>query len=129
FVAYTWFALDGKCELRIVDNDGTHPRVLLRNDTIDYPVPIEWSRDGRTILASLTRVDHSKLLALVSVDDGTLRPIKELGTLVSQHAGLSPDGEFVVYDAPQQPSASARDIFIIRSNGTEDRRLVEHPAN
>ena len=129
FVAYTWFALDGKTEVRVIDMEGQHPHVLLRNDTVDYPVPFEWSRDGKWILATLTRPDHSVLLALVSATDGTVRPLKELGDTAPEHASLSPDGEFIVYDAHQGPASAARDIFIIRANGTEERPLIEHPAN
>ena len=129
FVAYTWWTLEGHYELRTVDVEGKQPRVLMRNEAVDYPQPIEWSRDGKWILSALTRPDHTTQLALVSVDDGTVRAVKELGTAAAQHASLSPDGEFVVYDAPQQASAAARDIFIVRSDGSEDRRLVEGSAN
>ncbi len=129
FVAYSWYALDGKYEIRIVDVEGKRARVLLRNDAVDYPMPIEWSRDGKWILATLMRPDHSAQLALVSVDDGTVRPLKELGSLVPQHASLSPDGQFVVYDAPQVGSATGRGVFIIRTDGSDDRRLVEGAAN
>jgi len=129
FVAYTWFALDGKSELRIIDVDGRHPRVLVRSDAVDYPIPIEWSRDGKAVLTDITRPDHTKVLALVTAEDGTIRPIKELGVDGSQHASLSPDGDFLVYDAPQAVGAIPRDLFIIRSDGTEERRLIEHPAN
>jgi eukaryotic-like serine/threonine-protein kinase len=127
--AYTWFALDGKSEIRVIDLEGAHPRVLLRSETVDYPMPFEWSRDGKWILATLTRPDHSKVLALVSAEDGTVRPVKELGTDGPQHASMSPDGEFIVYDVHQRPASAARDIFIIRANGREERRLIEHPAN
>jgi Tol biopolymer transport system component len=129
FVAYTWFALDGKTELRVIDIEGTHPRVLLRNDTVDYAVPHEWSRDGRWILSTLTRPDHSMLLALVSAEDGAVRPVKGLGASAPEHASISPDGEWIVFDAHQQPDTATRDILIIRSDGTDERRLVEHPAN
>jgi serine/threonine protein kinase/Tol biopolymer transport system component len=129
FVAYAWYALDGKYELRVVDIDGRRPRVLLRSEAIDYLVPLQWSRDGKFILSTLTRPDLSVQLALVSSDDGVVRPIKELGGVSPHYASLSPDGQFVVYDAPQQRSAAARDVFIVRSDGTDDRHLIDHPAN
>ena len=129
FVAYRWYALDGKYELRVVGIDGRRMRVMLRSDAIDYPMPFAWSRDGKLILSTLTRPDHSVQLALVSVEDGTVRPVKELGAESPLHVSLSPDGQFIVYDAPQQPSASARDVFIVRSDGSDERRLIDHPAN
>lgn len=127
-VAYRWHALDGKYELRASDIDGKRPRVLLRSEAIDFPWPFEWSRDGKWILATLTRADRSVQLALVSVDQSMVRPIKELDAW-PRHASISPDGAFIVYDAPQETTGAARDIFIVRADGSEERRLIEHPAN
>lgn len=129
FVAYAWYALDGKWELRVVDVEGRRPRVLIRSSTLDYPVPVEWSRDGKSILTMLMQTDRSVQIALVAVEDGTVRVVKEMGTVAPMHTSLSPDGDFIVYDSPQQPSAAARDVFIVRPDGSDDRRLVEHPAN
>jgi serine/threonine-protein kinase len=129
FVAYTWYALDGKYELRVVDTAGKRPRVVLRSDTFSYLTPLQWSPDGAAIMSALGKPDLSTELALVSVTDGTVRPIKDLGTTPTQHASLSPDGRFVVYDAPQAGSVGARDIFIIGADGSGERRLVEHPSN
>ncbi len=128
FVAVAWWAKDGKYELRVVEVEGKGSRVLLRSDAVDVPVPVEWSRTGDSILSILTRRDHTNQLALVSVADGGMRTVKELGTVMPQHASLSPDGEFVVYDYPQEQADSARDIFIIRRDGSEERRLIEFPA-
>jgi len=127
-VAYAWYALDGKYEVRVIDMEGKHPRVLLRSDWLDYPIPIEWAHSGQAILAALKRTDYSVQLALISVQDGSVHPVKELNTFPT-HASLSPNGDFVVYDAPQQAAANGRDIFIVRSDGSDERRLVEHPAN
>jgi serine/threonine protein kinase/Tol biopolymer transport system component len=129
FVAYSWSALDGKYELRLVDIEGKRPRVLVRSDALDYPIPLQWSHDGRSILASLERPDHTFHLALVSAEDGTVRTMKDLGATRPLYASLSPDGEFVVYDAFKTASAKSRDVFIIRSDGSEERPLIEHPAN
>src|SRR5262249_14337935 len=68
-------------------------------------------------------------LALVSADDGSVRPIRDLGDASTEHASISPDGQFIVYDGPQKPLAAARDIFIVRNDGSGDRRLIEHAAN
>jgi serine/threonine protein kinase/Tol biopolymer transport system component len=129
YVAYGWHTLDGKFELRVTDLEGQQPRVLLRDASIESADPLQWSNDGRSVLTTLTRYDHTTLLALVSVDEGTVRPVKELGTDSVQSASLSSDGKFIAYDFPQQRSAEARDIFIVRSDGTDNRRLVEHQAD
>jgi len=128
-VAYQWQALDGKSELRVIDIDGKRPQVLIRSDALEYSVPIQWSRDGKFILASLQRPDRTWQLAFVSAENGAVRPLKEMGVARPVYASISPDGEFVVYDAPQTAAGAARDIFIVRTDGSDDRRLVEHSAN
>src|SRR4029079_9884129 len=55
--------------------------------------------------------------------------VKETGTSRPEYASVSPAGDFVAYDLPQQSSSTARDIFIVRADGSDDRRLIEHPAN
>jgi Tol biopolymer transport system component/predicted Ser/Thr protein kinase len=127
-VAYTWWALDGRHELRVIGTDGRRARVLLRSDAVDVPRPIEWSRDGTSILSALTRNDGMTDLALVSTEDGGIQVIRELPADV-RHASLSPDGRRVVYDAPQQPADGARDIFIGPADGPDHRALVTHPAS
>jgi Tol biopolymer transport system component len=127
-VAYTWFALDGKYELRVADIEGRRPRVLLRGEDVACPWPVEWSRDGRSILAILQKYDHSHQLALVSASDGTVRVVKHLGMTPPLHASLSPDSAYVVYDHPQQPNEFPRDIFIVGADGSSDWPLVRAPS-
>ena len=129
YIAFGWSALDGQYELRIVDFDGTDPRVLLRGESIEYAAPIQWAHDGSSVLALIMRTDHYAQLALVDVDSGGVRAVAELGSAWPQYAGLSPDGHFVVYDAPQRTAPGARDIFIVRADGSGGHPLVEHPAN
>ena len=57
-----------------------------------------------------------------------MQAVKDLGAVMPQHVSLSPDGEFLVYDYPQRRNASARDIFIVRWDGSGERRLIEFPA-
>ena len=124
FVAYTWWEVGGKGEMRVVDIDGRRPRVVLRSHTDEPPWPLEWTHDGKSILSLL-----GAQLAFVSVDNGAVRPIKTFDSSIPQHFSVSPDGGSIVYDLPQDPSAVSRDIFIVRSDGTDERRLVEHQAN
>jgi serine/threonine-protein kinase len=126
-VAYTWWALDGRYELRVIGADGRRPRVLLRSDEVDVPRPFEWSRDGASILCGLARRDGHVALARVSADDGAVRVVRELPADV-RHASLSPDGGALVYDAPQRPGDPRRDVFIAQADGSDARPLVAHPA-
>jgi serine/threonine-protein kinase len=128
-VAFGWHALDGQFELRVVDLDGTHPRVLLRDSRMDFAEPLEWARDGSAILTLAQGTDHSSELVLVSVDDGTVRHVKRFGDAMPKFASLSPDGRYIAYDAPQAEGIAARDIFLIGSDGRDDHPLVVHRAN
>ena len=89
FVAYTWWALDGRYELRVIGTDGRRPRVLLRRDEVDVPHPLEWSRDGTAILTTLSRTNGTNALALVFVEDGRMQVVQELAA-ATRHASLPP---------------------------------------
>jgi serine/threonine-protein kinase len=128
FAAYTWHALDGGHELRVVGTDGKRPRVVLRSASISEPMPLEGSRDGRSVLCVLAHTDGRNQLALLDVEDGRVRVVRELGYDPPRHASVSPDGEWVVFDAPAGPRG-ARDIFVTRADGTEAHALVAHPAH
>ena len=125
FVVAAWWGKDDPYTLRVVEVENKHSRSLTSNEGVE---PVEWSRDGASILSILTRADHSNQLALVSAADGGIQVVKDLGPVRPQHVSLSPDGEFLVYDYPQLKNASARDIFIIRRDGSDERRLIEFPA-
>ena len=112
----------------MTDIDGKRPRVLLRGAEIAYAVPLEWSRDGHSILAVLTAPDRSYQLALVSAVDGAVRLVKRLGNDAPLHASLSPDGNFVAYDQSPQHSAPSRDLFIVAVDGSIDQPLVTFPS-
>jgi len=126
-IAYEWSALDGADELRISDLQGAHPRVLLRDAAIEHSVPLQWSHDGQSILALLVRAESTDL-ALIATDDGSVRVLEKLSTWPI-FASISPDDHYVVYDGPQSAAATARDIFIVESDGSNAHRLVQHPSN
>jgi len=128
-VAYMWWALDGKYEMRVMGTDGREPRVLLHRADVEEPRPVEWSRDGSWILSILSRKDGTHQLALVAAEDGSVRPVRELGTVMPLNVSLSPDGAFVVYDAPQAGSRNMRDVFVVGADGRDPRVLQHHPGN
>jgi Tol biopolymer transport system component len=129
FVAYAWMALDGRYEMRVVGADGKRPRVVLRSEAVDEPQPVEWYRDGASILSILTTPDGANRLALVAADGSGTKVLRDLGSDVPLYASRSPDGEHVVYDAPATPSDEAREIYIVDAEGGEPRTLAAHPAN
>ena len=128
-IAYTWFNKDRSFDLRLVRVDGSKPRVLYRNDEIEYIQPSQWSVDGKQILALISRKDHTSQIALISVADGSARVLKTLDWRYPLRMGFSPDGRFVVYDFPPQEKFPNRDIFLLATDGSREIPLVQHPAN
>ncbi len=128
-VAYVWFHKDLTCDLRLIDLDGSNPRVLYRDDEIDYVQPDAWSPDGKYLLAHFFRKDSTSLIGWVSLADGSARFVKTLGARGPTKISISPDGRYIVYDYPTQPDLPERDIFLLTADGKREIPLVKHPAN
>jgi Tol biopolymer transport system component len=125
-VAYTWYDGGTRFELRLMGFNGSNSRVLYRNEKVYHPRLSDWTPDGKHILAVL----HYNQIVLISVADGSVRVLKTLERFPN-HAMLSRDGRYVVYDHPQRPDAAERDICLFSLAAPQERelRLVEHPAN
>jgi Tol biopolymer transport system component len=125
-VAYTFYNHErGLFELRVVDWDGSEPRVL---QDIDWEMePYAWSWDGRFILASRmgAEVDPPELI-LVATADGSMTVLESWGP---EHADFSPDGRFVAYDGPSREHAEQRDIFVLELEGGRRTRIVNDASD
>ena len=99
-VAYAWFNEAGFYELRVMDIDdrGSLPRVLFRNEEAAFVQPSAWSPDGKQILTLFFRRDNSSQIAMVSAEDGSARVLKSLDWVYPRKMDLSPDGRWIVYD-------------------------------
>jgi Tol biopolymer transport system component len=128
-IAYAWFNEDWRFDLRIVGLDGSEPRLLFSDDSVDYVQPEAWSRDGEQILASIAKMDGTNHIVLISATDGSVRSLKALDWRAPARMDLSPDGQFIVYDLEQEDDPENRDLFVLASDGSDEHRLVEHPAN
>ncbi|MCI0419247.1 MAG: hypothetical protein L0312_08515, partial [Acidobacteria bacterium] len=127
-VVYAWF--NGKFyELRVVSVDGAEPRVLYRNEEVEYAEPAAWSRDGRQVLAAFNRKDKTNQIVLVSIPDGKARVIKSIGWRWPERMSLSPDARYVVYDFPQDERSLQRDVHLLAADGSQEVPLVRHPAD
>ena len=136
-LAYQWIdygADDGVCcaDLRIKPLDaepGAEPRILYRNADTIYPVPHDWSPDGKHVLTDLTRRDWSHQIAIISVADGSIRVVKSFDWRSASAMRFSPDGNHILYDFAPDEEATERDIFMLASDGSREIRIVEHPAD
>jgi Tol biopolymer transport system component len=125
FVAVDWYN-ERDASLRVVGTNGTPPRVLV--DPPGHVSAYEWSRDGSMILAALGREDGN-ILALVAARDGGVRALRQLGSGYPNHASLSGDGRYVVYDYPEHDGAADHDLFVLDTHTTEVWPLAASPGH
>lgn len=135
-VAYLW-NMGEKGELRIVHRDGGKPRTLVPAKLW----PQSWSKDGRHILAlgpyrKAWPSRSEKLDGILWVDaaTGKTNMVKLLPDGDdSVTASLSPDGKYIAYcyarNEPGSTNAARSDIRIVNLDGSNDRSLIDHPAN
>src|SRR4029453_2003003 len=66
-VAFQWMTTKKSYELRVVDRLTKDVRVLLHNELLDYPLPIQWSADGSVVLLWSKDLQGTGYIALVDV--------------------------------------------------------------
>jgi Tol biopolymer transport system component len=125
-IAFEWLcdAADHPIEFRVMRLDGSQPRTLYSAGKSEWASLYDWSPDGKQILASLP----GKKLSLISVADGSIRILKALER-DSSKARFSPDGRYIIYDAPQSTDSLDRDIHVMSIQDAGDRQLVSHSAD
>src|SRR5689334_11428461 len=97
-VAYGWtleFPRPGKdpySELRLIGLNGGTPRLLVASKPdVKSIIPLDWSPDGRWIVARLNRGDGTAQIALASLADGTVRVLKTVGWQGAMRMVFSPE--------------------------------------
>ncbi len=128
-LAYAVLNNDYRVEFRLVGTDGSEPRTMLQDK--DYEAgPMAWSRDSRFILGFRQKNKTGYELFVMSVADGSFQVLKTSTKAVpSWNMGFSPDGKYIVYDAPQEENSKQYDIFLLSRDTQQETRLVEHPAH
>ena len=112
--------------VRIVPLDGkSAPRTVHRS--ANYLFIRAWAPDGQSLLVTRDLDDDTWQIAMLSVQDGSIRQLKSLqwGKI---GASISPDGRYIAYDAPVG-DGPARDIFVLAADGSWEAAVVQHPAN
>lgn len=108
---------------------GSPPRLLYRNEEVQFIKPTMWSADGQYILALVFGRKILNQIVLFSAADGAMRVLKSPFWIYPKMMGLSPDGRWVVYSLNQDPPHLQHDIYLLATDGSRDIPLVEHPAN
>jgi Tol biopolymer transport system component len=136
YLAYCWWSTkDAKVgpqskfaiELRVADlRDGTI-RVVFADAGTRVPRVLDWSPDGRSILAALHTVGAkvTSRLSWISASDGAERPLVPAGdSELDYEACVSPNGAYVVYRSSPSNSYGADTTIVIPSRGGTGKPLL-----
>ena len=122
-IAYAW-TMENVAELRVIPTAGGTPRTVYRGKSPnEYLLPHDWTADGKQLLVGRKLADNSWQIAMVSVADGTVRPIKSVGWGLTDPQ-LSPDGRFIAYAAQR----GGGDILLLAADGSSETTLVSGPG-
>jgi Tol biopolymer transport system component len=127
WVAYTWSDSIGTA-LGVVDIEGNSPRILYREEDTDWIQAVDWSPDGRSILAWRQAHGQDELL-VISAENGSMRLLKTFGGGEAYDFLFSPDGRFVAYSKTGEDREENRDIFALDVSTGNENTLVRHPAD
>jgi Tol biopolymer transport system component len=125
WVAYSWYG-DNTREMRLMPNEpGAQPRTLKG----DGGVPLAWTADGKSILF-VWFVDSQLQLSWLSVEGGSVRPIKTLGRQDGTSVPhLAPDGLHFVYSAPERADSLDRSLYLLSADGATETVLIRGGIN
>lgn len=135
-IAYVWNISSGAqyadfaVELRVVGLDGGKPRVLSRYDDVEALGSLDWSADGKQIVA-LIRKSRAQQLAIISVADGSTRILADIKERIIYPTTIrfSPDGRYAAYESTLDNTFPERDIFLISIGTGQVTPLIQHPAD
>ncbi len=130
-VAYAWFDGKQQYQLRVIDltqPGQPEPRVLLVRDDVEWIAPHDWSPDGRSIVVVVSKNLKSDL-AVVSVDDGSLRRLRSVHWQDVTKAVFSPDGRYLACSLLVNTSNSEeRDLYVIDVATGRESRVAPNPG-
>ncbi len=116
-------------ELHQIAIDGSGDRTILKDSEGRNFDLMDWSPDGKYIAAVIGTADQRIELSLISPADGSVQALRHFGAVQISRAAFSADGKYLAYDAPAGQPGSGNDIFLISTDGKEDRPLIQHPAD
>lgn len=128
-IVYGWMGPGQPFELRLLDFGAAASRVLWRAADVRGAYPLDWWPDRQSLLITQQHLDGSASVARLFLRDGRMVRLADLPGPVPEHASLSPDGEWVAYDAPERGAEGPRDIHVVRADGGADTIVAAHSAN
>ena len=127
-VAFAWRRYKDSDQLRIMELDGSAPRILYRNEEVRRVHPYAWSPDRQDILAVFFNKNRTSQIALVSVRDRSARVLKSFDWRSPRGMDFSPDGRYIVYEFQQGKDPQNHDLYLLATDASREIPLVEHPA-
>jgi len=127
-LVYSWYGENDIYDLRIIGSDGSGLKIIYSDEEETYWCPFDWSPDGSEILVYVNFTDHEDQIALISVIDGSMRPIKSCKFWPTNMC-FSSDGQYIVYDRPVDTKSSNRDIYLLKRDGSSEIQLIGHPSD
>lgn len=128
-VAYGWSGGEQPYEIRIVALDGTPPRTVLRAADVAGAFPLDWWPDRQSLLLTLQHTNGSASVVRLFHLGQRLVTLASVPGMLPEHASLSPNGQWVAYDAAERGTAGQRDIHVVGADGQAGTVLAPHPAN
>lgn len=137
-IVYDWFNENNFIEIRITGLDSSEPRILYRNEEVDWIQTYDWSPDGKQILACFSYKEGANHAVLITVADGFVQILKPLADDHIQipfdddfprNMRFMPDGQYICFDHPQKEKSTDYDISMISTDGSRQISLVKHPSN
>jgi Tol biopolymer transport system component len=131
-VVYSWFnEKTGQYDLRVLRTDavpGTPPKVIFSNIDVDWLAPYDWSPDGKSVAVQMSRRDRTTQIGIVSVADGSFKPLRSVDWRGTSRLSFSPDASLLAYDLSESES-NGREIFLLRVDGSRQTPVAPHPGN
>jgi Tol biopolymer transport system component len=108
--------------------DGSGAAVQLTTPGVgESHTPESWSRDGRTLLLSVTTAS-SVSLATLSMDDRRVNAFSDVTSAMPMNARFSPDGRWIAYARADRGMASTILVEPFPSTGAKYQLLVRPPS-
>lgn len=131
-VAYGCHTDDRGWHIRVGGADGGPHRVLIGSkDGMRVDEVHDWSPDGQDILILAGHRRRATSIALVSVEDGSVRVLKQfdpLSTGTPKALRFSPDGRFIAYDRGKTEDPYDRDVFVLSVNDGTSVEVSAEPT-
>ncbi len=123
-IAYSWFE-SGATSHRIIDRDGANLQIVAHGSIGgDMDTVYAWSPDGRQLAINIYATGQSRL-ALLSVADGSIVPLKATGWQKATVGGFSPDGKYLVYSLPAVADVPNPGVFALAIDGSSETKLAD----